>query len=344
MQDSLNNTNDTLAKLAAEVLKQYDMTPREIKLIQGDSIKTVWKIQADGKHLCLKRLKQSMDKALFSINAQIYVRKSGGFVPEVFLSKGGSVLVQHNDQLFVLYEWINGRDLDFGNPSDLRSAMHGLAGFHIASKGYVPQENCRISTKLGKWPEQYISMQSKLAEWKETARRQAGTPYFSAYLKCVDPVIEICKQATEALNRSYYSQLTAEGSQSIVLCHQDYGRGNAILCNGAVYILDLDGVTFDLPARDLRKIIGKNAENRGLWNSQAINDILGWYEEINPMNKKEKEVLFIDMLFPHWFYGLVKNIFKGGKALKPSEIEKIAKLEESKVPLLKNLIDKEHTV
>jgi spore coat protein I len=157
-------------------------------------------------------------------------------------------------------------------------------------------------------------------------------------------MIDICKQAIDAINKSDYGLLAADGSESVVLCHQDYGRGNALLFNGQVFVLDLDGVTFDLPARDLRKLIGKNAENRGSWHSETISDILGWYEEINPLNNKEKEVLYIDMLFPHWFYGLVKNLFKGGKTLKPSEIEKIAKLEESKVALLKNLIDEEKII
>ena len=53
---------------------------------------------------------------------------------------------------------------------------------------------------------------------------------------------------------------------------------------------------------------------------------------------EEKKVLFIDLLYPHWFYGLVKNIFKNNKLENSGKIEKIAKLELSKVPLLESLI------
>jgi spore coat protein I len=38
-----------------------------------------------------------------------------------------------------------------------------------------------------------------------------------------------------------------------VLCHQDYGKGNALLTDEGVMVIDLDNVSFDLPARDLRK-------------------------------------------------------------------------------------------
>ena len=141
---------------------------------------------------------------------------------------------------------------------------------------------------------------------------------------------------------SEYAGLTREGSPSIVLCHQDFGRGNVIAAADGIYVLDLDGVTFDLPARDLRKIIGKIAEKRGQWQAAAIKDIVDCYCEVNPLGNDEVQVLYIDMLFPHWFYGLVKNLFKNGKPLKAAEIERTAKLEESKAPLIRTLL-RSHT-
>ena len=65
-------------------------------------------------------------------------------------------------------------------------------------------------------------------------------------------------------------------------------------------------MTYDLPARDLRKIIGKNAEKSNRWSAEAVSEILGWYTEVNPLGAGEMEVLYADLLFPHWFYGLVR--------------------------------------
>jgi spore coat protein I len=57
--------------------------------------------------------------------------------------------------------------------------------------------------------------------------------------------------------------MTMEGSDAPVLCHQDYGKGKRLThSRGGVYVIDLDGVTFDLPSRDLRKIIGKNSRKQ----------------------------------------------------------------------------------
>jgi len=327
-----------LISLAKEVLKNYNIVPDNISVIQSGTIKTVWKIKTQNSLYCLKRLKQSYDKALFSVNAQIYIKQSGGKVAAVIPDKSGAPIVFHNEQLFVLYEWIHGKDLDLNNRSDLIPALHGLAEFHLVSRGYTAKGDARVSSKLGKWPEQYNSMRNKFLVWKSEAAKKASLSYHSSYLKSVDPIIEIADKAMELLNRSSYTQLTSPGSDRIVLCHQDFGKGNALLTEKGVFVLDLDGVTYDLAARDLRKITGKDAENRNRWDADSVTGILEAYEKFNPMSQQERDVLYIDLLFPHWFYGLLKNLYLNGKTLKPGEIERIAKLEQTKVPLLNSLL------
>jgi len=321
--------------IAHNVLREYGIVPDSVTVVQGGTIKTVWKVSSGGMQYCLKRLKHTLDKALFSVNAQIHIKNAGGLVPEVFPNRHREPITQYNGQLFVLYEWVEGKDLNFSVPADLRMGVRGLAHFHLASKGYRTVEGARVSTKLGKWPEQYTSMSKKLASWKEQAERSNPSQVFSAYLQHVDRMLALADKALAALNSSDYARLTEQGSDRIVLCHQDYGKGNALAVGSSVYVLDLDGVTYDLPARDLRKIIGKNAERRGRWSAEAISEILGWYTEINPLLTEEMEVLYADLLFPHWFYGLVKNLFQNGKTLKASEIEKTALLESSKEEALR---------
>lgn len=321
--------------IAYNVLKEYGIVPESVSVVQGGTIKTVWKVSSGGVPYCLKRLKHTIDKALFSVNAQIHVKNSGGLVPGVIPNRHGEPITQYDGQLFVLYKWIAGKDLNFNVPADLRIAVRGLAHFHLASKGYQAVEGARVSTKLGKWPEQYTSMSKKLSAWKELAEGGNPSPAFAAYLRHVDKMLALADKALAVLNASDYARLTEQGSDRVVLCHQDYGKGNALAVGSSVYILDLDGVTYDLPARDLRKIIGKNAERHSRWSAEAISEILAWYTDINPMGAEEKEVLYADLLFPHWFYGLVKNLFQNGKALKASEIEKTALLESSKEEALR---------
>lgn len=334
MNSLSNNSIDATENIAIQVLKEYPVSPLGITLIQGGTIKTVWQVRTNSKNFCLKRLNQTLDKATFSSNAQIHIKKAGGNVPGIIPNKAGQPITAYREQLFILYDWVDGTDINFNNPTDLKTSIQGLADFHVHSKGYIPADNSRISTKLGRWPEQYDSMLTKLASWNETALKSSNISHYAAYSKYTSSIIAIGKLALASINESKYNTLTADNSNSIVLCHQDYGKGNAILTDRGVCVLDLDGVTFDLPARDLRKIIGKIAENKNQWQIETIEKIIGWYGAVNPLSPDERKILYIDLLFPHWYYGLVKNMFQNGKAVKAEQIERIAHLEISKVPVL----------
>jgi spore coat protein I len=338
MEKPQYDPRENLQELATNVLKHYDIIPENITVVQSGSIKTVWKVKTSRGLYCLKRLKQTYDKAMFSVNAQIYIRQYGGHVPAIIPDKNNQPIIQANRQLYVLYEWLYGTDLNFLNAADLPPSITGLAKFHLASKGYNPVEECRVSTKSGKWPDQYSSMRNKFAAWKETAKAAPSSPDHTAYLKVAEPMIELADQAFSFLAQSEYTTFAADGSDHLVLCHQDYGKGNALLTDQGVAVIDLDGVTFDLPGRDLRKIIGKLAESKGQWEPSTIGKVLELYTQVNPLNEAEKKVLYIDLLFPHWFYGLLKNLYQNNKPLKAAEIEKIARLEASKIPILQNLI------
>ncbi len=364
MKNEKDIVEKNLETTAIQVLSKYGINPEKLTLIQGGTIKTVWKLNANGRTFCLKRLKQPLDKALFSVNAQIHINNSGGMVPGIILNSENQAITKYKEQLFVLYEWIDGSDLNFALSADFRKAVQGLAAFHIASKGYIPNAQCRVSTKLRKWPDQYNSMKRRMLEWRETASvaerqpdkqvdpayseypvrpvRPAPSAYsaYSVYPAYIDQIVTLADLALKRLSESDYLKLTQEESPSIVLCHQDFGRGNVLSTVEGTYVLDLDGVTYDLPVRDLRKIIGKASENAGLWSCDTITEILGWYGEINPLSEREKEVLYADLTFPHWFFGLVKNLFQNGKQMRASKIERIARFELSKEEPLATLLER----
>ena len=335
--------NMSMEDIARSVLAQYDVVPVTIQIIQQGGIKTVWKIILGKDELCLKRLNKSLDKAIFSVEAQKYIKANGGLVPGIIENKQGESITQYNNELFVLYEWVEGKQLNFSIKEDFEAAMKGLALFHKCSQGYEPTQEARVSTKLSKWPEQYRSMINRMNEWKSISQHKTGVAFYDAYLKWIDPIVALAEKAIKYLERSRYNQLSCPGSSSVVLCHQDFGKGNALLTPKGVYVLDLDGVTYELAARDLRKIILKTMENQSGLNEQVMKNIITWYEKGNMLSVDERKMVYIDSLFPHGFFGCVKNQFIKNKSVKPSSIEQIAQLELSKQNILGGLIEGEET-
>lgn len=90
--------------------------------------------------------------------------------------------------------------------------------------------------------------------------------------------------------------------------HQDYGWSNGQLGpDGKVWIIDLDGVAFDLTFRDLRKLITGTMDDRGDWDLAWMRAMIDAYNQTNKMEPDAYQVMLIDMLLPNEFYKLVKD-------------------------------------
>lgn len=328
-----------LIKLAETVLMNYNITPESIKVIQSGGIKTVWKIETSNSTLCLKRLRQTLDKCRFTIYAQNYMAKKGAKVPAIYAANDGELYSLVDNQIYVLYQWVEGKNLYFSRRTDLEKAVQGIAAFHRDSAGYLPPNNCTISSKLGRWPHYYESLLKRLKDWKQIAAASPEKPLSQVFSTHVDHYIMLGEKALELLATSHYKDWVTQIEMKKNLCHQDYGDGNALLAPDSVYVIDLDGVTYDLPARDLRKIINKRMNTRGKWDIDFLQSIINWYCQVNPLTEAQIQVLYIDLLFPHEFHDTAKNPYKKNKPISASKLMQAVKHEQGKEQLLLSLIN-----
>ena len=329
-----NDSNNSLS-LGNKVLLEYAIKTLDLKILHSKGLKTLWKLTYKNTPLCLKRLNQSFEEALFSVNAQIYILENGGKVPKIYPNAKGNFITEYNGQLFILYSWVEGRDMNLDNPKDLNMAMQSLSNFHVTSIGYEPPVNSKISSKLGNWPRQYESMKNRMLKIKEICIQAPNNATYLSYVNHIDPIIEICKQTIYLINHSSYSDLCNIDQKDSCLCHQDFGTGNVMLTtDGKGIVIDLDSVTYDLPSRDLRKIIGKRMIKFNDYSIDNIETILKFYETNNKLSSNDKEVLKIDLMFPHWFFGLVKTLHKNANSINGDKISAISSFEQNKFSML----------
>lgn len=323
----------TLLQLAKQVLASYPINPQTVRLIQTSEMKAVWKVSSGGRVYALKRLKYGKDKMLFAIQAQKYLQNHGAPVPHLVQTKQGQLYVERNGQIFILFEWVQGRSPSFAKSSDLKKAVQLIAGFHKASVGFSPSIACRESTKLGKWPQQYESMKAHFNEWQNSS----SFPKLSAALKPYwKDLNRLAEQAQTALSRSKYDDMVKQGPKS--LCHQDYSEGNCLLNGKGGYVLDLDSVTYDFPARDLRKIILKRMTEKGRWDPALFRNMMSWYQSVNPLSSDQLKLVYIDLSFPHLFHEKAKNPFRKREAVSASKLLKAIRIEKDKTADLSKLM------
>lgn len=212
--------------------------------------------------------------------------------------------------------------------------MQGLAEYHLNSAGFWPPEGVPAASKLGQWPKHYMKRCRQMEAWKLIAEEQPDDPFSSIYLEIADEFIGCGKDVLSQLEASHYGDWVEKCKREPTLCHQDYGTGNTILVGGEVWIIDLDTTAYDLPIRDLRKIIIPMISDAGTWQPELFDLMLSAYEEVNPLTAEQKKVMYIDMMFPYEFYDVVRDKFSLQNEGSSDALEEAAAFERLKNEVL----------
>lgn len=328
-----------LVKLAEYIITSWDIAVERIEVIQGGQMALVWKIHTNNGPVCLKRIHRPEKKALFSINAQNYLAEKGGRVPGILRNKNNDLFTKQGPFLFVLYDWIEGGVFDLAVDPDLEFVMKGLAEFHLWSEGYHPPEGIPVFKKLGRWPNHYIKRCQQMESWKLIAQSTPDNPFSQLYLQEIDYFIEQGRQTLDRLMQSQYVPWVEAQSANPTLCHQDYGAGNTVLGNdGKIWVIDLDTVSYDLPIRDLRKMIIPLLDTTGEWDEARFQLMMNSYESINPLTPEQKEVMYIDMLFPYEMYDIAREKFVRKTDMFAEELAQAFEYERIKEAKLNSMI------
>lgn len=301
---------ELLIKLGLFLLQNWDIHVKSIQVIQGNQMALVWKLETDKGILCLKRLHRPEKKAKFSIHAQDFLAKKGFRVPSIHTNKNKKLYTKFQSFLYVVYDWILGTPFDFEVKEDLEMVMGGLAFYHKESIGYLPPPDVDTFSKLGKLPIHYTKRIQQLESWKIIAKSQSTDSFAQIYLKEIDYFIEEGKKILTDINKSNYQSWVEAVNKKPNLCHQDYGTGNTLRgLDGDIWIIDLDTTSFDLPIRDLRKMIVPMLDSTSTWNDETFYTMLDAYESITPLTDEQKRIMFIDMLFPYELYDVIRDKF-----------------------------------
>ncbi len=323
-----------------QVLANYDINVSRIMVETYKNKKGVWWIETGQDRKILKKMPMSKDRLLFVLSAVEHLLANGVNIPKIIKTKAGGLFVEIGEANFLLSEAITAKPPGYNVPSELAMIMRGMAGFHAASRGYKPPAEAKIRTHLGIWPKTYQERINDLESFKEKAVQNETAAFDAAYLAECDFFIKQAQKCLADLANSQYSELVKTSAQNVNLCHQDFAAGNLGLAGkDCLYVFDTDGITYDLAARDIRKICNKVMKKRGLWDFNLFKTMLQAYHSVNPLSPGEYEVLLTDIRFPHLFYGIASKYYQNREKEWPEQkylqrLQQMIKTEKSKIPVL----------
>lgn len=335
-----------LEELARQVMRRYDMSVSSMVLITAKPDKggAIWRIDTDKGPRSIKVLHRTPNRSLFSIGAQDYLVKQGARVPALIPTTDGELYVNAGGKSWIVTDWIEEltpvSKVDMSGVQDL---CRGLGEFHHHSRGYVPPFGAVKASRLHRWPQHYEKIIAKLNWFEEIAKVYSEYPASETLLAML-PIVKKEAQDYYAMFRdSAYQRMISMGEPHWGLAHQDYGWSNGQKGPGGVWIIDLDGVAYDIPIRDLRKLITSTMVDNGGWDIDWVRGMIGAYNEGNPLDRETFELLWIDMAFPNEFYKHVKEVVYEPETFMPTELEPILNMiravELSKWDVLQELRD-----
>lgn len=324
-----------------KVLDNYDITVKTIKIETYKDKKAVWWVETDKGRMVLKKVSSSEQTLKFLLSALRHLRGNGIHLAPIIKTKSGADYTVADGTCYVLSGAVDGKSPSYEN--DLEIIVRGLAEFHTASHGFKVLPDTKPKIHLGNWVQDLSSQLEKMRSFYDKEASVNGSNKIGQFIVAEFPYFyERALDAIDRLSSGDYTDWVEKGGRQGVLCHQDFAAGNLLLHpSGKLYVLDTDGITVDIPARDIRKILCKIMKKRGKWEFELTKRILKIYQSVNPLEPSEWRVVMTDIMFPHLFLGAMnKYCFRRDKEWTEEKyykrIKEMCAFEKTIEPILKN--------
>ena len=283
----------------------YNLEVFKVSLIVDQGRKKVWEIATPKGKKIWKRMPLSKDMVGFIVKVTEYLIAKGLKVPPVTKTRSGKdYYLSPQGEIYLLTDWIEGTKPDFTH--HMKDIVITLAKFHNYTGRIDMSPYSYVPDRRGSWLATYQNRQKRLHEIKKCVDKKSKA--VRVFLKNIDYFLNKTKTATVLLEKSNYRLWLQKNGSKTGLCHRDFIPQNLRLSEtGELYVFDFDTLTIDIPAMDLRKIINISCKEKGKWDVEIVKSVVAFYNSVNPLSVREWEVVFIDLMYPHFFYSLVNN-------------------------------------
>ncbi|NLU50268.1 MAG: CotS family spore coat protein [Syntrophomonadaceae bacterium] len=329
-------------EFVASIMQNYGLEVYGSILLSDKNKKATWQLHTSQGNKILKKVPGTEDRVRFIAEATFYLQEAGVNVPRLEKTKTGELVAAHNGSYYVVMDWIGGSKPDLGNVAETCSVLQALGQFHRDSRGFKTAIDNGTRSHLGDWPRSMQRYNERLRDFLAKARQRSDR-FSELFSEQAGHFIARGEETLQRLADSAYHDWVKRVERDGNLCHQDFAPRNLrIQADGTVAVFDMDSVTFDLPARDLRKVFNKLGKKTKSWDVKIIQKLLSCYQRTNPLSRAEWEVVFLDLWYPHLFYGVISKFYEG-RAPDWSEekfikkLQEIVRVERDKEPVLRDL-------
>lgn len=272
--------------------------------------KGVYFLKTDKGNKCLKKISYGTQKLNYIYKAKEHIIQNGfDKVDKYNLSLSNVPYAMVNEDIYIVTDWIDGRECDFKEIEDVKVAAKTLAKFHNCAVGFEMEDNLKARCDVGKLPYTLEKRLRTLKKMRDMAsKNKKKTEFDMLYLSNVDSFYELAKTAYASLNLESYKKVCEMSLDKKVLCHHDYTYHNILINNDDVYLVDFDYLKCEVQVYDISTLIVKTLK-RVDWNMDYAKAILNEYNLVRELTREEKDVLKTLLMFPQRFWRLANRYY-----------------------------------
>lgn len=311
--------------IADRVLSKYDLSFSNIEMIKfknTEKQRAVYKITTDQGPKCLKKVFYDKASLLFIYSVTEWLNLNGIGCPRFLTTSNGHKYMNHNNNLFILTDWIEGRKCDYDNLNDVYKMSENLSLIHNSTKRFNAIEGSRKNLPNSSYFYSYCLHFYHLLEfWNKSLFFKDD--FSKKYIELFDQNMNLARKSLEMINSiDFNNQFGSKYSIShCSICHLDYVNKNIVFDqNEKIYTIDFDNSRFDFPVHDLcyflRRIM-KREETA--WDFKLFLELMSQYEKNRILSKAEYLVILAILMFPQKFWKLSKDYFRNRKYCNSSQ-------------------------
>ncbi len=296
----------TIEQLKLRVEKDYGFEIKKWKMIKNEknSSFVAQIITKKGEKYALKSLYLTPERQYFIAISEQMLADRGVELARPIPTLNGDLLMIHKKFPYVLYQWIDGETAQLRHQDDLEAIIEAMARFHRASSElYYPSD---IETyEHSQWKKEYKDRLKTIKKWlnaHQTSRNKneaiinSAIPFFK----------QMAKAALKELKSSKYDDYIKGSVAAKSLVHGDLHHNNVINQKNVKVLIDFEDIRYDLPSKDLLRTYSMYTKNHS-FKEKIFSSMMKTYEHHHSLSPEVKQLVFIDLLFPHIFERLLRK-------------------------------------
>ncbi|MCK4260123.1 MAG: CotS family spore coat protein [Halanaerobiales bacterium] len=280
--------------------KEYEIRVNDFK-----PLKKAWVLQTNqgsffSKPFCFK----DGSRLRFIDGAMQHLIKQGfDYIIPMERTRKDIPYISYAEDIFFMTPFMNLRQSNYDNPSELAQAARILAGLHLGSHGYEPGSELNPQSFWGLWPRRFKEKIQHLYTFRLQLQHKNNWDIFDQIFTEKYPYY--FNQANVALRRlllTDYNRLMYNEQRFHTICHHDFEYHNLLISpQEQYYVIDFDYLLCDTHLHDLASILIR-AGKRSNWKNERGETILSNYHQIYPLRPEEIPVIKAIMFFPQDFW------------------------------------------